>query len=349
MGELRARAVTVHVVLPGDVDDVTVPSGGNSYDRRVCEGLPGVHEIALPGAWPRPASSAGLASALAAIPDGGVVLLDGIVACGLPEVVVPQAQRLRVAVLVHLPLAAETGLAPGDAADLDARERETLHAAHAVVATSSWAARQLAAHHELPAAKVHVVPPGTDPAPLAAGTDGVSQLLCVASVTPRKGQRLLVEALASIGRPWQCTFAGPLRRAPAYVDEVRALIDFRGLAERIHLAGPLTGDALESAYRGADLVVLPSLAETYGMVVTEALARGIPVLATDVAEIAETLGAAGIVVAPGDVTALTDGLRSWFTGPALRDALRGEARVRRGKLTPWTETSRAMSAVLARL
>jgi glycosyltransferase involved in cell wall biosynthesis len=340
---------TVHVVLPGDVDDVTVPSGGNSYDRRVCDGLPAVHEIALSESWPRPASTAGLAAALAAVPDGDVVLLDGLVACGVPDVVVPQAQRLRLAVLVHLPLADETGLAPSEAADLDARERRTVQAAHAVIATSPWAARRLTEHHELPPEKVHVVPPGSDPAPVAPGTDHVSHLLCVASVTPRKGQNLLVEALSEIEEPWHCTLAGPLRRAPAFVDQVRSLIDHNGLADRIDLAGPLTGKALENAYAAADLVIVASLAETYGMVVTEALARAIPVLATDVAGIAETLGPAGIVVPPGDAGALARGLRKWFAEPDLRRALRREAGVRRGMLAPWTETSRRMATVLARL
>ncbi|SFI69671.1 Glycosyltransferase Family 4 [Amycolatopsis sacchari] len=339
----------VHVVLPGDVDDATVPSGGNRYDRRLCEGLPGVHETALPGSWPRPASTAGLAAALAAVPDGGVVLLDGIVACGLPEVVVPQAQRLRIAVLVHLPLAEETGLEPGVAADLDRRERETLHAVAAVVVTSQWTARHLTEKHGLSPEKVHVVEPGVDPAPLARGTDGVSHLLCVASVTPRKGQDLLVEALASVEGSWRCVFAGPFRRDPVYVARVRELIATHGLGEQCILAGPLTGQALEDAYDAADLVVLPSRAETYGMVVTEALARGVPVLATDVAGIAETLAGAGIVVPPGDAGALADGLRTWFGDAGKRQSLRDAARVRRGMLAPWTETSRRMAAVLARL
>lgn len=340
---------TVHVVVPGDVDDVTVPSGGNVYDRRLCDGLPGVHEIPVSGSWPSPADPAGLAAALAAIPDGDVVLLDGIVACGVPEVVVPQAQRLRLAVLVHLPLADEIGLAPGEAARLDACERRTLRAARAVVATSTWSAQRLIDHHALSPAKVHVVPPGSDPAPLAPGTDGVHQLLCVASVTPGKGQALLVQALADIEGPWRCTLAGPLRRNVAYVVRVRELIDRHGLGERIDLAGPLTGPRLESAYSTADLAILPSLGETYGMVVTEALARGIPVLATDVGQVADTVGDGGMTVPPRDAPALARALRNWFGDPELRDALRCGARVRRGMLAPWTETSRRMAAVLARL
>ena len=111
MGELRAAAVTaVHVVLPDGIDDPARPSGGNAYDRRVCRGLASigwsVHEHAVPGCWPRPdaASCAALADVVERIPDDAVVLLDGLVASAAPEVLVPQASRLRLVVLVHMPL-----------------------------------------------------------------------------------------------------------------------------------------------------------------------------------------------------------------------------------------------------
>ncbi|MCW2883594.1 MAG: hypothetical protein QOE54_6743 [Streptosporangiaceae bacterium] len=352
----------VHVVLPGDIDDASVPSGGNTYDRRVCQGLPAagrpVHEIAVSGAWPRPgtAARAELARWLAAVPEGSVVLLDGLVACGVPEVVVPQARRLRLAVLVHLPLGDETGLAPELSAVLDARERATLHAASAVVATSPWAARRLIDHHGLVASRVHVVTPGTDPAPLASGTDGVSRLLCVASVTPRKGQDLLVEALAAVADlPWSCVCVGPLSRDPAHVARLRHLIEQRDLGDRVRLAGPQTGERLATTYDAADLAVLASRAETYGMVVTEALARGIPVLAMAVDGVPETLGQApdggvpGILVPPGDPDALAAALRRWFGEHELRRSLRISARHRRRTLEPWEETSRRMAGVLEQL
>lgn len=350
---------SVYAVLPGDVDDVTMPSGGNAYDRLVCHGLAAtgrpVHEIAIPGTWPQPDAAARveLARSLAVLPDGAIVLLDGLVACGIPEVVVPQARRLRLAVLVHLPLGDETGLAPALAADLDTRERETLRAASAVVATSPWAARRLIDHHGLAAGRVHVVTPGTDAAPLAPGADGASRLLCVASVTPRKGQDLLVEALAAVADlPWSCVCVGPLRRDPAYVARLRKLIRQHDLGDRVRLAGPQTGERLATTYAAADLVVLPSRAETYGMVVTEALARGIPVLATAVDGVPETLGHApngdvpGILVPPGDPAALAAALRRWFGDDELRRRLRISARHRRGMLKGWGETSRRMAAVL---
>src|SRR4029078_702286 len=128
VGELRAAAVTsVHVVVPEGIDDPARPSGGNTYDRRVCRGLAAlgwaVHEHAVDGAAP-------LGRTLRQIPDGAVVVLDGLIASPAPEVVVPEARRLRQVVLMHMPVG-------------DARERAVLEAAAAVVTTRAWTPRRL--------------------------------------------------------------------------------------------------------------------------------------------------------------------------------------------------------------
>ncbi|WP_052746005.1 glycosyltransferase family 4 protein [Allosalinactinospora lopnorensis] len=353
---------TVHAILPGDIDDAAVPSGGNTYDRRVCQGLAAVgwrvREVAVRGSWPRPDAAARteLARALAALPEGALVLLDGLVACGVPEVVVPQADRLRLVVLVHLPLAEEAGLDPATAADLDTRERRVLHAGSAVVATSPWAARRLVERHGLAEDRVRIVTPGTDPAPPASGTDGASRLLCVAAVTPTKGQDLLVEALAHLtDLPWSCVCVGPLRRDPAYVAQLRQMIEQSGLGDRVYLEGPQTGERLAATYAAADLVVLASRVETYGMVVTEALARGIPVLATAVGGVPETLGQApdgsvpGILVPPEDPAALAEALRRWFGDDSLRRSLRSAACHMRGILDKWEQTSHNLAGMLEEL
>ncbi|MBB5126454.1 glycosyltransferase involved in cell wall biosynthesis [Streptomyces albaduncus] len=353
---------SVHFVLPGGVDDPAAPSGGNAYDRRVCLDLPGfgwqVHRHAVAGDWPRPDAAARteLARTLRELPDGAVVLLDGLVACGVPEVVVPEAERLRMAVLVHLPLGDETGLDAAVAAGLDARERAVLRAVPAVVATSDWAVRRLVSHHGLAPDRVHVAAPGADIAPLAPGTDGVSRLLCVAAVTPRKGQHRLVEALAAVADlPWSCALVGGLGQDPAYVAQLRDLIREHGLEDRLELAGPQTGAALDASYAAADLMVLTSYAETYGMAVTEALARGIPVLATDVGGLPEAVGRApdggvpGILVPPENPCALAAELRGWFGEAEVRRRLKAAARGRRAALGGWASTAQSLAAVLRRL
>ncbi|MFF9208588.1 MULTISPECIES: glycosyltransferase family 4 protein [unclassified Streptomyces] len=353
---------TAHFVMPAGVDDPAAPSGGNAYDRRVGLDLPGFgwqpHAHLVAGAWPRPdaAARAALERTLREIPDGSVVLLDGLVACGVPEVVVPAARRLSLAVLVHLPLGVETGLDPAVAADLDARERAVLRAVPAVIATSAWAGRRLVAHHGLAPDAVHVAAPGADIAPLAPGTDGVSRLLCVAAVTPRKGQHRLVEALAQVTQlPFTCELVGGVTQDPAHVARVRDAIRSHGLGDRVRLAGPRTGAALDAHYAAADLMVLASVGETYGMAVTEALARGVPVLATDVGGLPEALGRApdgtrpGLLVPPDDPAALATALRGWFGDPDLRRRLRGAARARRAALSGWATTAQRLAAVLGRL
>ncbi|MBQ0927768.1 glycosyltransferase family 4 protein [Saccharopolyspora endophytica] len=317
------------------------PSGGTVYDRHATAGLAAlgfdVRETEIAGTWPQPGDDARerLAEVLAAVPDGGAVLIDGLMACGVPEILGTHADRLRTAVLVHLPLAEETGLDPATAARLDTAERATLRAADLVLATSPQAAQRLARHHGLH--RVRTATPGTEPAALVPGTDGVSRLLCVASLTPRKGHDVLVEALA--GLPLTCDFVGP---APD-PDRVRRLLEHH---EGVRWRGPLHGAELADAYAAADLLVQPSLAETYGMAVTEALARGIPVIASAVPD---ALGDGGLLLPPGDTAALADALRRWSDDPDFRSRLRESALRRRDQLPTWDSTARQLAAALTSL
>ncbi|MDM4719233.1 glycosyltransferase family 4 protein [Micromonospora sp. WMMA1363] len=337
---------TVHAVLPGDVDDPATPSGGNRYDRRVLDGLAAggwvVHEHPVPGGWPHPepVDRVGLAGLLDALPDGAVVLLDGLVASTVPEVLGPRATRLRLVVLVHLPLD-------------HAAESAALRCATLVVTTSGWTRRWLLDRYALPVGRVRVAAPGVDPAPPAPGSPAGGQLLCVAAVTPLKGHDTLVDALALVADlPWRCVWVGSLSRDPGFVDRLRRRIAGNGLAGRVRLAGPRAGPALDAAYAAADLLLLASRVETYGMVVTEALARAVPVLATAAGGLPDTLGRApdgtppGLLVPPGDPAALAGALRRWLTDPALRGRLRRAAHHRRAALTDWTTTTTALATAL---
>jgi glycosyltransferase involved in cell wall biosynthesis len=347
----------VHTVVPEGIDDPARPSGGNAYDRQVCRGLAAlgwtVGEHAVPGAWPRPgaAGHAALERALQEIPDGAVVLLDGLIASAAPDALVPQADRLREVVLVHMPLGHRP---PRDDADgVRARERAVLTAAAAVVTTSAWSRRRLGELYDLPADRVHVAEPGVDAADLAPGTDAGDALLCVAAVTPDKGHDVLLDALATTtDLRWQCACIGSLDRDRAYADGVRRRAHDGGLGERVRFAGPRTGPDLDRAYAAADLLVLASYAETYGMVVTEALARGLPVIAAEVGGVTEALGHGddgmrpGLLVPPGDPAALGAAVRAWLGDAELRTRLRRAARERRASLRGWPATTSVLAGVL---
>lgn len=319
----RGPATNVHFIVPSNVDDPRSPSGGNVFDLRVSAGL---NRLAVTGDR--------VEQTLARIPDGDVVLVDGLVGCGLPEVVVPHARRLRLAVLVHLPLADETGLDPAAAAGLNEKERQVLRAASAVIATSPTAAHNIRTRHGLET--VHVVVPGTDPAPRARGTDGLHHLLCVASITPRKGHDVLVRALRKIDRDWRLTCVGP--HGP-FLEQLPE-------DDRVSFRGPLTGEALTSAYASADLFVLASRNETYGMVVTEALAHGLPTIASAVPD---ALGDGGLLLPPGDENAFEAALTRWFEDQDFRAELRAKALTRRASLSTWDESAAALRRVLASL
>jgi glycosyltransferase involved in cell wall biosynthesis len=148
--------------------------------------------------------------------------------------------------------------------------------------------------------------------------------------------------------PWQARLAGSLDRDPAYADEVRSAVRTAVLAPRIALPGVLPR---AEVWMGADLALLPSRVEAYGLVVTEALARGVPAVVS-AGGAAEALGTGpdgkspGVVVAPADVGELTDALRRWLSDPAYRDELRARALSRRESLAGWDVTARAVAAAL---
>jgi glycosyltransferase involved in cell wall biosynthesis len=350
----------VHVVLPGDVDDPAAPSGGNVYDRRVCAGL-------AETGWTVREHDVGADQVLSSLPDGALVLIDGLAAVAVPAALAAHADRLRLVVLLHMVF--------GDTFDhLRGAEREVLRAAAAVVTTSEWTRRRVLSAYRLSDDAVHVAAPGVDPAPVsagsagpagsasAAGTAGGGELLCVAAVAPHKGHDVLVAALGLlVDLDWRCVCVGSLTRDPAFVADLRARLSAGDLAERFVLAGPRTGADLAASYATADLLVHPSRGESYGMVVAEALAHGIPVLASDVGGVPEALGGGvpeargvapgaavpGMLVPPGDPDALAEALRRWLTQPTLRARLRESARVRRTTQTDWATTARLVSCVLS--
>jgi glycosyltransferase involved in cell wall biosynthesis len=348
-------AGVVHAVLPAGVDDPARPSGGNVYDRRICAGLVDrarpVVEHPVPGPWPAPDRAAleGLDAALAACGDGDVVLVDGLVGCGAPEVLLRHRGRLRLVTLVHLPLGVASAAARRP-------ERAMLRGCAGVVTTSGWTRAWLLDRYRLDGSRVHAVPPGVDaarPEHVVAGTSDGRELLAVGPVSLTKGHDLLVDALAAVGDlAWRCTCVGSLDVDAAFVGVVRQRLATAGLAGRVRLHGPVAPEAMGATYAAADLLVVPSRVETFGMVVTEAVAHGVPVVASDVGGVRESLAPGpggrlpGVLVAPEDPSALAGALRCWLTDAGLREALRDAALARRLSLEGWDVATARLAAVL---
>ncbi|HZF85426.1 MAG TPA: glycosyltransferase family 4 protein [Burkholderiaceae bacterium] len=331
-------------LVPGDWNSRT---GGYLYDRRIVAELRARGwqvEVLSPGdGYPFPDADdlARAAEVVGALPDGTCVVADGLGFGALPDLAERHAQRLCWVALVHHPLALETGLTPAQQRQLADSERRALACARGVVVTSPSTARVLAADG-VPAARTSVVEPGTEPAARAtgggAGANALS-LLCVATVTPRKGHGVLVEALADLrDRPWVLHCAGSRSRDPAEAARVDALAAQSGLGERIRWHGEVEALQLEALYAQADLFVLPSLHEGYGMALAEALAHGLPVVSTTAGAIVDTVPAeAGVLVAPNDVLALREALRRMMDEPPWRAALAAGARHAASRLPSWAD------------
>ena len=348
----------VHVVVPDGIDDPGRPSGGNVYDRRLIDCLASagwvvdVHPVA--GSWPEagPAPRERLSLVLAGMAEETVVLVDGLIASAVPEVLVPESRRLRVVVLVHLPLGGR------DDPEATTLEGLVLSAAEAVVTTSGWTRDRVLELYALPPQRVHVASPGAARSAAVRGTPQGRQLLCVAALTRDKGHDVLLAALGKVSDlEWSLVCVGSRDVDQAYARELAAFAGELGIGGRVCFVGPRTGAQLAASYTAADVVVLPTRIESYGMVLTEALARGIPVIASAVGGVPEALGTTsqeegpdlrvpGLLVPAGDAGALADALRRWLEVPELRLTLRKNALERRASLTGWDVTADRVARVL---
>ena len=214
--------------------------------------------------------------------------------------------------------------------------------------TSRATKRILTEHMNLASHRMTVAEPGTDPAGRATGTGVPLHILAVGAVMPRKGYDVLVQALAKItDLDWRMTIAGALDRHPAAVDALRAAIEQHNLSERINLAGKVVPATLDRFYESADLFVSASLFEGYGMVLAEAMARGLPIVTATGGAAGDTAGqAVALHVEAGNVDELALALRQALTDKKLRDQLADAAWDAGRALPTWTETARRVAAVI---
>jgi len=329
---MSERSDVLHLVVPLGIDDPSRPSGGNIYDRRLSDELRAhghqvvEHHVSPPEVGP----------VLAELPDLAHVLVDGLLVSDAADALIHEARRVRLGVLIHM----LTG---------DERERDVLSAAACVITTSAWGRNQVIADLGLAPSRVHVATPGTDPAPLATGTAEGSALLCVAAVAEHKGHDVLLRALAMLtDLSWRLVIVGSLEREPAFVALLRQQAEEDGTTSRITFTGALSGIALDRAYADADVLVHPSRGEMYGLVIAEALSRGLPVIASGAGGVPEAMGdrAAGMLVPPADPHALAAALREWLSSSACRSALRSAALSRRPTLPSWAATVEAVVAAM---
>jgi glycosyltransferase involved in cell wall biosynthesis len=338
--------------IPGDL---ATPTGGYAYDARMIAELAklGWHAevIDLGGEFPRPspACRAAARARLASVPHGECIVIDGLALGVLAEEAAGLRATHKLMALVHHPLALETGLSAVEAEALRASERAALAEMQHVIVTSPATARYLAADYAVAADRITVALPGVDPVQPSRGSrDGTVALLAVGAVVPRKGYDVLIAALAQMpDLPWRLTVVGDRSRAPATAARLAADIAAAKLDGRVTFTGAVSAEQLTDHYAAADLFVLPSRHEGYGMAFAEAIAHGVPVVGTRAGAIPDTVPeGTGILVPPDDVATLTAALRTLIGEPRARDSLALAAREAAAQLPTWPASARKFAQAL---
>ena len=337
--------------MPGDL---ATPTGGYRYDRHIIQELRRtdwqVDVLDVGNGFPRPSvvqRTTALAM-LSKVPRGCPIVVDGLAFGALPEAGTLRGRTPLIA-LVHQPLALEFGLATAQADVFRESERAALAAAARVVATSETTARIMIAEYAVPSDRISVVRPGNDRvAPARGSNDAVVRLLSVGSVVPGKGYDLLIAAVAAIADlPWRLTIAGDRTRDPAAAAQLDADIATHGLADRIAVLGAVSPERIVGLCLGSDLFVLASRFESYGMALAEAIAHGLPVVATRAGAIPDTVPAGtGLLVPPNNVAALAQALRRLISDGTERRRLAMNARAAATRLPTWQESARLFAGAI---
>ena len=341
--------------VPGDL---ATPTGGYAYDRRIIAELGqlgwqvDVVDLGQGFPWPDQATRSSARTRLLMTPAGRRVVVDGLALGVLPETASEIAGRNPLLALVHHPLALERGLSLEQAEALRGSERAALAAAQQVVVTSATTARLLGSDYGVPAERITVATPGSDPArSMRRSQDGMVRLLSVGAVVPRKGFDVLIAALATLSDlPWRLTIVGDRTRDRDAALQLDNAIARHGLGDRIATLGAVSQEQLEQFYAEADVFALASHFEGYGMAYAEALAHGLPVIGTSAGAIPETVPPeAGLLVAAGDVSAFASALRCLISDGDLRRCMAIAARAGAAQLPTWRQSAETFARALEKL
>jgi glycosyltransferase involved in cell wall biosynthesis len=341
--------------VPGDL---ATPTGGYVYDRRMIAELGHLGwqvdliDLGEGFPWPDQATRTSARTRLLTTPAGRSIVIDGLALGVLPETASQLAGRNPLMALVHHPLALEMGVSAAQADALRASEKAALAAVQRVVVTSAATARLIASDYGVPAERITVVTPGSDPVRPAHGNhDGLVRLLSVGAVVPRKGYGILIAALATLTElSWRLTIVGDLTRDLDAVAQLDADIARHALGDRIAVPGAVSPQQVAAFYAEADVFVLASHFEGYGMAYAEAVAHGLPVIGTAAGAIPETVPpGAGLLVPAGDISAFAGALRRVIGDDCLRRQMAGASRAAATRLPSWRQSAEIFARALEML
>lgn len=337
----------VHFIVPGPLETLT---GGFIYDRQMVDGLKAsgrlgmVHELA--GDFPRaaPYDVAAGAAILSGLPDRVRCVIDGLALTALGQAVFRHAARLDVVAMIHHPLADETGLSAVEKAAFFDAEKAVLNEVARVIVSSRRTADRLGDFGVQPSS-IYVVEPGiagwiAPGEPSSAGT-GPVRILSVGTLTRRKGHDIALRALAECrDLDWHLDIVGGARD-PVHAAELAALIQELRLDERVTLHGEVPEEDLARMHFQSGLFLSASHHEGFGMALADAVAAGLPVLATDESAVAQAVREAAHLVPAGEVMSLTEALRVLLQDHDARLVLGRRSRAAVAMLSDWGRAATA--------
>jgi glycosyltransferase involved in cell wall biosynthesis len=337
--------------IPGDKDRRT---GGFIYEARVLDelnalGCPTSH-LELPDSFPDPTTAdlATTISLLQDVPADQVIILDGLVFGALDPVGLA-AVRAPVIAMLHHPLGLETGIDPKLAKHLLKNEAACLrHAAHIVV-PSPHTAHILVADFGASSDNTSVALPGFDRPDVRSRPTDPPLIVSIGLLAARKGHDVLLEALAQITDiPWQAEVIGKPHDTAivAALDRQKQRLN---LGNRVTFMGELETEGMHDRLNAASIFALATRYEGYGMVLSEAMLFGLPIVSCAVGAVPDTVGDAGLLVPVDDPSAFSKVLRHLLTDKVAYEDFADAALAKSQTLPTWKDTAQIMADTVEKL
>ena len=338
--------------IPGDI---TQPTGGYYYERRLLEGVRSeghdVRHLQIGASFPDPTPDdmADLIAQLSALEPDRPVILDGFLSATIGTGALVGLHVPTVA-MVHHPLALESGLEAARRDHLFQIERDNLALISHVLVPSPHTAQTLIERYDVTPNRITIARPGTDRPILQPDTIDPPLILSVGIQHPRKGHDVFLQSLARLrALDWTAVIVG----APYDQDhaaELQNLVTDLDLGARVRLAGRVPDTELAQLYSQASIFALATRYEGYGLVFDEALAAGLPIISCATGAVPDTVPeGTGCLVRPDDPEAFAIAVQSVLTDAAYRTELAAAAQAAGHRLPTWSDTARTAGAVLDRL
>ncbi len=212
-----------------------------------------------------------------------------------------------------------------------AQARQAAQRADAIVAVSRFTADQVQELLGVEPPRIHVVPHGVRPLAIPGGVEREQAILCVGALQLRKNTLGLVRAFERLPQGWKLILAGS--EGYGYQHVIGPSIESSSRRADIELTGWVDDIALARLYARASIFAFPSRDEGFGIPVLEAMAAGVPVLASNTSSLPEVCEQAALLVDPGSVDAIADGLTALIGSTAMREDLIVRGRRRAAELT----------------